>query len=197
MCQDEFNKTHILLTFASDVSNSLTPSPPFVSQCQNFPYPVSPLCQPMTAFSKPPPLFGCWHNLWTAPNLICNCLNLILKFVLLDITLIITQYCILWDGKNILGKLPDHLCLQITTFNFEECRTLTQICQILFINTFSRKKSFMSACLYTPNWPNLKKKNFFQWKRQLWQQKKTQFLSFPEVVWCKKLLVRHLEVACN
>ena len=28
----------------------------------------SPLCQPLSAFCKPPPPFGRWHNLWTAPN---------------------------------------------------------------------------------------------------------------------------------
>ena len=44
-----------------------------------------------------------------------------------------------WCGmtKNILDKLPDHLWLQINTFNFEGCHTLTQIFQILIIFTFS------------------------------------------------------------
>ena len=43
-----------------------------------------------------------------------------------------------WYGmtKNIIGKLPDHLWLQISTFNFEGCHTLTQIFQILIIITF-------------------------------------------------------------
>ena len=39
--------------------------------------------------------------------------------------------------KNILGKLPDHWWLQITTFNFEGCHTLTHIFQILIIIIFS------------------------------------------------------------
>ena len=44
-----------------------------------------------------------------------------------------------WYGiaKNILGKLPDHWWLQINTFNFEGCHTLTHIFQILIIIFFN------------------------------------------------------------
>ena len=43
-----------------------------------------------------------------------------------------------WYGmtKNILGKLQDHWWLQINTFNFERCHTLTRILKILIIITF-------------------------------------------------------------
>ena len=42
-----------------------------LSKCQQFlafAWTYSPLCQWLSAFSKPPSLMGCWSNLWTVPN---------------------------------------------------------------------------------------------------------------------------------
>ena len=47
--------------------------PPFIIDCQHLPYTPSSLCQPLSAFSNPPP-FCRWYNLWTTPY--CTALQL-------------------------------------------------------------------------------------------------------------------------
>ena len=60
-----------------------------------------------------------------------NAYKFILNFVLH------TSNYLVWDGKQIMGKLPDHLWPHINTLNFDGYHTLTQIFQMPIIIIFS------------------------------------------------------------